>query len=500
MDCIFYTFSKRPNSTALPGDGVRLDIQLKAPTDIIGPKISISMQNGTPIAYNYCNIPQFGRMYFIRNWTYNAGGVWVASLSEDVLASWREQIGETAQYVLRSSAESDGAIVDTLYPTKAGVTAQKVTAANPYDDNVENGNFVLSTVCSGYTGFGATTFWRMSTQAFDEFRTNMLSSADYLDIDSTEVSTDLTKALFNPYQYCISCMWFPLKLPPNTPSMEIAFGWWRVPVSSSANCITSGYDTTYIYRTFQVPKHPQASARGQYLNISPYTRYTLYFPPFGEIALDGNKIGDAATLYCKVLIDAYTGAGYMYVSTDDPGDNLNGMANNIIAVQSAQIGVPVSLAQLSYNTVNSLGEIVQVGIAGLYGAANGLAQTADKLMSAGGQVLQGDFSGAWDTLTSAGGTIATNIGDAAQSSISDVQYKGSTGAVSVYSTSPYLIARFYSLVDDDNDDRGRPLCQKRQISSLPGFLLIADPDISLPATQAELDAIRGYMSSGFFYE
>lgn len=500
MDVYFYTFQKRPNSTALPGDGVRCEVQLKAPTNIIGPEIALAIPNGNPTSYNYCNIPDFGRMYFIRNWTYNIGGIWVASLSEDVLASWKEQIGQTTQYVVRSSSESDGSIVDTLYPTKAGLSVQKVTASNPYNSDVNTGNFVLSTVCSGYTGFGATTFWRLSSQAFDEFRTNMLSSADYLDIDSTEISTDLTKALFNPYQYCISCMWFPLTLPTGTPSMEIAFGWWKVPISSSANCVTSGLDTMYIYRTFQVPKHPQASARGMYLNIAPYSRYTLYFPPFGEIALDGNKIGNASTIFCKVLIDVYTGTGYLFVSTDDPGDNLTGMASNIISMQSAQIGVPVSLAQLSYNTVDSLGEIVQVGINSIYGAVNGLMQTGGKVVDAVGQALKGDFKGAVDSLSDVGSSVATNVGDAAQSSLAEVQYKGNTGAVSIYNTAPYLIARFFSLVDDDNDDRGRPLCQKRRIDSLPGYILVADADVALPATQAELDAIRGYMESGFFYE
>ena len=204
----------------------------------------------------------------------------------------------------------------------------------------------------------------------------MLSSADYLNISSSEISGDLTKALFNPYQYCVSCMWFPLTMPLGESVAQLAFGWWTVPVEDSASVVTAGLDTMYIYRSFAVPKHPQAAERGSFLNISPYSRYTLYFPPFGEIALDGNKIGDAATIYAKVLIDAYTGAGYLYVSTDDPGDNLDGMASNIIAVSSAQIGVPVSLAQLSYETVDSVGQLVSTAITGLYGAAKGLVDSA----------------------------------------------------------------------------------------------------------------------------
>lgn len=499
----FYQFAKRSNSTLLPSGGDNFVCQINANCNVISPKIELNFVGsggtGNPTLYNYCFIDDFTRYYFIKSWTW-APGKWIADLTVDVLASYRQQIGDSTQYIVRSSAESDGSIVDTLYPTKAGLTVQKITAENPYNPDVTDGNFVLSTVCSGYTGFGATTFWRLSAQAFDEFRTNMLSSADYLEIDSTEISTDLTKALFNPYQYCISCMWFPLTLPLGDPSMEIAFGWWTVPVESSANCVTSGLDMMYIYRVFQVPKHPQASARGMYLNIAPYSRYTLYFPPFGEIALDGNKIGDASAIYCKVLIDVYTGTGYLFVSTDDPGDDLNGMADNVIAMQSAQIGVPVSLAQLSYNTFDSLGELVQVGMNGLYGAVNGLMQTGGKIVDAVGQALQGNFSGAASSLSGVGESVASNVGDAAQSSLAEVQYKGNTGAVSIYNTAPYLVARFYSLVDDDNEDRGRPLCQKRQISSLPGYILVADADISLAATQDEINTIKSYMENGFFFE
>lgn len=483
MDCIFYTFSKRPNSTALPGDGVKLDIQLKAPTDIIGPKISISMPNGSPIAYNYCNIPQFGRMYFIRNWTYNAGGVWVASLSEDVLASWKEQIGNATEYVLRSAATYDGNLIDAAYPALAGAGNIVSVGDSQWVNTVQGGTFVLAAIGSGVNGFGATSFYSMSNTEFRSLCSALLSNVEYLNISADEISENLSKALFNPYQYLVSAMWFPAGSAFQNPGLvtsSISVGWWDLSIRGSAYFIDDNSNSSVVTMSFNVPKHPQSAERGAWLNASNYSEYTLYIPPFGEISIDGNLIDGAGTIYAQTRIDAYTGAGLLFVSTDNPG---SGQAQNIIATRSAQVGVPVSLAQIAYQPVDSVGEIISSGITALAGAVEGF--------------LSG---GKNQTPEEAATNALSGAGDAMQHRFSEGKYKGSCGTVAVYDTVPYLQLHYMTLVPDDNTHRGRPLCQKRQISSLPGFLMIADPDISLPATQAELDAIRGYMSSGFFFE
>ena len=498
----FWQLEKRTNSTMIPsGNGTRYACQIFDTCSMVTPRIRLNINGaaGNPTLLNYCYIDDLTRYYFVKDWVW-LNGLWEAQLVEDVCATWRNNILNATEYVSRAASDFDGRVVDTLYPTISNVEYAKVTATNPYNDNVETGNFILSTVCSGYAGFGATTYWRLSAQAFESLRTAMLSSADYLNISSSEISGDLTKALFNPYQYCVSCMWFPLTMPLGEAVTQLAFGWWTVPVEDSASVVTAGLDTMYIYRAFAVPKHPQSAERGSFLNISPYSRYTLYFPPFGEIALDGNKIGDAATIYAKVLIDAYTGAGYLYVSTDDPGDNLDGMASNIIAVSSAQIGVPVSLAQLSYETADSVGQLVSTAITGLYGAAKGLVDSAGHITSAIGSALSGDFSGAVDELGEIGGTVANNVGDAAQASLTEVQYKGTCGAVSVYNTSPYLQARFFRLVDDDPERRGRPLCKVRRLGDLSGYVKCLDSDIAIAGTKAEAEAVKQYLATGIFIE
>lgn len=502
IQVILYQMDKRTNSTKRPaGTGNPYTVELKDSCSVVSPVLIFNFgQQDYPSGFNYVCIPIFeDRCYWITNWTYSRG-LWSATCQVDVLASWRDYIGNTTQYVLRASADYNGAVVDNLYPTVAGYTTQKFTVDSPFSGNVENGTYILSTVCSGFVGFGGLSYWNMSETAFNEFRTLLLSSTDYLNIDSIEVSADLTKALFNPYQYCVNCFWFPFNFPFGPIHNKIGIGWWTLNMENDVSIVTSGFDAAYIYKVFTIPKHPQSAERGKYLNLSPYSEYVLYFPPFGEIAIDSSKIVDSNTLYAKILVDAYTGTGYLYVSTDDPGDNLNGMAVNIVAVRSAQIGVPIALAQLSYNIVDSVGELIPLAVSALAGLENGLYKAGGQVGDAVSSLLKGDLSGAADAASGIGDSITSNVVSAVQSKQTDVQYKGTCGSAAAYNTAPYLQARFASLVEEDNDDRGRPLCQVRQVNTLPGFQMIADPDVSLHATRAETDAIKQYMSTGFFWE
>ena len=84
----FYTFSKNPNSTKQPnGDGTIYSCNLIEPCSVVNPVIALAIQT-KPYGFNYAKIPEFGRFYFVNDWTYS-GGRWIATLNVDVLASWK---------------------------------------------------------------------------------------------------------------------------------------------------------------------------------------------------------------------------------------------------------------------------------------------------------------------------------------------------------------------------------------------------------------------------
>ena len=55
-------------------------------------------------------------------------------------------------------------------------------------------------------------------------------------------------------------------------------------------------------------------------------------------------------------------------------------------------------------------------------------------------------------------------------------------------------------VDMDVAHKGKPLCQVRQLSTLAGYQLCTNVDVQAAATREELDAIRTYLESGYYYE
>ena len=115
----FWTLSKKPNSTAVPGQpDTTQNMDLKSPCSVESPVIVLRNGGGVP-GWNYCRIPGFsGRYYWIDNWTYE-DNCWIGELSVDVLGTYRGTIGSTSYYVLRSSTSFDTNVVDMLYPLKA---------------------------------------------------------------------------------------------------------------------------------------------------------------------------------------------------------------------------------------------------------------------------------------------------------------------------------------------------------------------------------------------
>ena len=126
MNVTFYSFSKRVNSTARPSGGTSYGVTLKEGCSVLRPSIRLIWRSGgSPAGWNYAYIPDFGRYYWVTNWSYDERQ-WTADLSVDVLASYKNGIGSSSQYVTRSASEYDGDVTDGLYPAKA--TPSKATA------------------------------------------------------------------------------------------------------------------------------------------------------------------------------------------------------------------------------------------------------------------------------------------------------------------------------------------------------------------------------------
>ena len=71
FSAVFYTHSKRVNSTLQPSSGTSYSIDLKADSSVLNPTIELDLgQGGNPTEYNYCYIAEFKRYYWV-SWTWS---------------------------------------------------------------------------------------------------------------------------------------------------------------------------------------------------------------------------------------------------------------------------------------------------------------------------------------------------------------------------------------------------------------------------------------------
>ena len=467
LSVTLYEFKKRENSTKRPDSSATQrthNAVLKTPTSLLRPEISFDFGlKGNPSFYNYAYISELGnRYYFIRDWTVSEGHIWTAHMEVDVLASWKASIGASTQYVTRSSFSSDGSIVDGLYPAKGDVTLRaESTSIWPTVTAISGGSYVVGIVNNSADAIGAVAYYVFSEAKFRAFMAYLMGDVSWTgQID--DISVDLLKVLFNPMQYITSVMWYPDNAPAGEKVTSIPFGWWNLPVSA-AKLKTSGVLPSAANIT--IPKHPQAATRGKYLNASPFSQYTFDSRVWGIIPIDTTSIINEEALSMSYTVDYTTGISDMYLKA--------GLSDYAIAVRRGQYGVPVQIAQIGQNYLNMA-----------LTSVNGAANVATKLFNPVGAITAG----------------ANMIGDMINASMPEFATSGSNGTVANFTSAPTLYAKFLPVVSDDNDDRGRPYCKKVKLSTLPGYQVIADPDLAIAGTSEENREIKNYLAGGYFYE
>lgn len=469
LSVTLYEFKKRENSTKRPDDSVTQKVHealLKEQTSLLYPRLIFDFGlMGNPAYYNYAYITDLGnRYYFIREWTALPGHLWEASLEVDVLASWKVSIGDSSQYVTRSSYTFDGRLCDMLYPAKTQPKRVVSSLENPFVTSFEDGTFLIGIINSeSDDAIGSVHYYAFTQSQFNNFCSYLLGS-DWTGI--TDISEELTKAIFDPFQYIVSCIWYPLEIPIKAVLPEMRFGWWTLPVAGGG---IPAYQILTANANFTLPKHPQASARGAYLNSAPYSAYELFYPGIGKIVLDSNILAANEKLGTILQIDIIGNKARLATlagTTDDATP---------IDWTFGQIGVPIQLSQLRSDLLNNIGT-----------AATSFARGAKAYAT-------GDIAG-----TIAGGTsFLTSAIDILNPKVSSLSGNGSLIALK---SNIVLVAEFQEVADEDNENRGRPLCAVKQLSTIPGYQVIADPDIALASTSEENRKVKNYMTTGYFYE
>lgn len=500
MKIYFYTFSKKPNSTKAPASATydyEADWTAKGTVDLLNPVITVRLNGESPIAYNYVYIPAFGRFYFIKSWEL-VNDLWRASLTCDVLASWKSGIGSQTLYVTRSSdlSVTNGTISDAVYPTTTAVRTAHQGITEPWSG--ETGSYVIGVTCSPPSGInfgmqiGSTSYFVASAATMELIAKTLLSESWTEAAVSGGIDVSTFKAIYNPLQYISSIMYYPYTVGNNGYGGAFYCGWYEVVNDESHKVLgLSGYARGFT-ATVALPKHPDATSRGSYLNAAPYTEYSLYVPPFGTITLDATKCRGLSSLYLITNVDQVTGIADLNVYTDSSQSTL-------LASAHGQVGIPITLNQIGLDhaaeALNSR-TLAYNAISGALGVAGGIANAA----SFGPSGAAPGISNAVGAALSTAKALDTGIYNGLKLSSAQFDSAGETGSFLYLTKAWRLDATFKMQVPEDITHYGRPVYSMHTLNTLSGYIQVQDGDVDLPCTDSERAYIRAALESGVYFE
>lgn len=476
MIITLYNFAKKTNSTKRPDSSVQkqeANCNLKDSTSVLNPVLTFDIGFDVAPSYNYCYIPDFNRYYFINDWTYTPP-VWSASLAEDYLATYKDQILADSEYVVRAQSAYDGDVLDALYPAKYGTVITEKEYASPWlhdDDemvNLKQGVFVVG-LQDQHGSIGSLSYRVLDYTQMAELVYALLNNIITADhgYDFDQFTQNLQRDLVDPLKYIASCYWYPILFDsldlPKTDSLHVQI--WQLDDITN-KLLSTGWVKLYS-GTLYAEDHPEKSTRGNYLNGNQYRKVYAHISPFGLIPIDADAIGPDNAIRAEVLCDLITGQGTLRI-------RLNG---GILTEYKAQIGVPIKLSQNDFSKADVAGSVA--GVAGVIAAA--ATGGASEMAAALGQF---------------GVSSATFFGGNPPSTI------GSTGSLADLSRKWFCTTMCYLTASEDIERFGRPLCQQKTLSELSGYARTQSADILLTgwATEAEVDNVNSAMDNGFYIE
>lgn len=463
----FTNFSKKPNSTARPsGTGTLHSCVFKDDCSIVSP---VFLLDGVDLSVNYVQFNN--RYYFVRDIVLQNRNIYELHCEIDVLATWKSEIGSSSQYVLRSSAASDGTIVDLFYPTKKSplIIDTAATTTTTFAGHLDGGWYVVGIISgssSSAISQGVVQYYAFSSSQFNTFTQTLFTTSNWTDFQTAD------RYSFNPIQYIASVKWFPYEPPISYTISSLKIGW----ETMYFTCYPLVLSTDVRQFTWTASTHPQASSRGVYLNSSPFSKYELVFAPFGDFVLDGDAVARAYghVIYGSLKTDYITGRAMLRIRAqmDDVSHDYE------FARRDVQLGVTIQVSQIAADRI---------------GAASGVVGTVGGAISS---LLSGNVIGAITGTLSGIGSAYQTLQPRVVSSGSNDSLAGVSGANLTHT----LYQTFYYVVDEDNTNHGRPLCQVKTISSIAGYILTANAEVSITGTLEEKQRIQSMMDAGFFYE
>lgn len=516
-------FAKKPNSTKRPEIDIHKEVttkqkrvrgRLRDGCSIFQPVVEIrwdvkplKTQGGTDypdppyqqadiIAYNYAWIQLFGdyntatygdyfdnvhgRYYYITDITINTGGLYQLTLQVDVLATYRNEIGESTQFIMRSEKQRRKYIADDL-GSHSDIRTYAEKSVNIIDSttSLQTLYTVVASFNGGNEGFAL-------VDDVSVFSTRWLWLYEQAD-KTTRPFTDAEWETFRPMEaikgaYSIPASFLPL--PGLASSVTYGAGTANAGIDHSWGIYRLSVGKKTVSKTIDVPKHPQKDSY-PFVEGAKYSDYTMTIPLCGTFAIDADLLIGVSALTISVTVDPLNGQGVLKVTDGDR------------VIYSASVCV-ASYAAYGYAQSNAAGAAVSQKIANR--SANISAATS--ALSTVGSAAAGNPVGLVGGVVSAvsAGIQIENNGiragiEGAQTTSAGISGGGSRFAL--YEPC-VLSASFVEFIPPQGI--GSPYFGNLVVENAGGYMTVANPHLDLNANLAEIQAIYQYMERGFYYE
>jgi len=457
----FNNFSKRRNSTKRPTGGTEINVRLKDDCDILAPVFLLTGQHPT---YNYCLWN--GRYYFVNDYRYITNNLCEISCSVDVLATYKNAIGQYTAFVERAASSSaydvmltDAAIAAStaISMHENGISLGSVDTADRYLVLVHSDIGILLYVFSNlhdtacFYDAGQTYSALGQTVTLQQFFDSL--SASGFGFVGNDVTNYMGSVMFTPYMpfadqaddlYIVS--------------NAVHYGFF----TKQSNDQIVVLNPKYYYQNFTINLSDPGNIYNDFRARDPrFSEYKIYLPGCGEFVIPSSEAG-CKDLVAEVSMD-FTSFAISY------------------KIKHAN-GTEVSLYEGHFGT--------PVPVIGTYMDLFGMAQdSAGMIGSALNQNVVGEaMSG------------ISIIQKAAEPHIVGKQSAAGNAAQAKRFQQIIFSCKNYSSKDIPTAVAGRPSHRNIQISNMSGFIKCGNASVDISGFESEKNEVNNYLNSGFYFE
>jgi hypothetical protein len=444
----FYNFSKKSNSTARPTNGTGVSVDLKKGTTFQSPTFVLHYNLNDFLNFNYAKWND--HYYFINNVTsINASQIEV-SCTEDVLATYKDEIGNYTCVIERSSVQSL-LYPDAMYLPDDSWKKDATIIAEPVGlfPNGYSGNFIVRT-----TSYEGITLYYMTQEQLDDLLSFMWSDGSWGDA----LKDSFTKLFFDPFKYILSIDWCPITIKnfyhvPDT----VKLGFWNSKVNAN---VIGGINAPSVNFTYDIGITNSRYNRYhfQYWN-SNFSRYFVKLPFIGVVQIDITKTANDQ-LTADYYYDAVSGLCEVWLRS----------GQNDLAHFQTKLSVPIQIGFATNNPSNILNGATNTGLQ--LATGNVIGATTSGLESIKGG-LTPDSS-----IIGSNGSITAIL-----SSKDAAQYTYTCSSIV-----PYPPTEGYA----DGD--------RRKINTLSGYLKCRNASVAINGYSGDQDMVNNFLNNGFYYE